>query len=313
MLGRWMSHHWPRVVRRVASWRSRRHLERVRRFKVRQMRDREPHDDSPKVSFAVQSFNHVENIGTISKRLQRLPGTELIVCEDGSIDGSFERWSQVLTGSNDFLVRSNDLHEIRTYDRAVEFARGEIVCLLQDDDIPPSNSEWLDKAVQVFDQYPKLAILGGYHAFLNLDIEEESGHLVHAYPKQGPSHRTTDGLPFQFVEMINGAPILIRREALRQMGGLDLSYSPVGEPGIHYDHEICLRAWSRGFQVGWNPMPFMRFVGGSGTKIFGQMDKRIARAHKNQTKLVAMYGAQLASVQAEVRCLNEELPSASAD
>ena len=310
MLNGLMSHYWPRVVRRVARWRRRRHLERVRQFKVRRMRDREPHNDLPKVSFVLLSFNHVVNIGAIAKRLQRLPDTELIVCEDGSIDGSFERWSQVLTGSNNFLVRSNDLHEIRTYERAAGYARGEIICLLQDDDIPPSNSEWLDNAVHLFDQYPKLAILGGYHAFLDLEIEMESGHLVHVYPKQGPAHRTADGLPFQFVEMINGAPILIRREALQEMGGLDLSYSAVGEPGIHYDHEICLRAWSRGFQVGWNPMPFMRFVGGSGTKIFGQMDKRVARAHKNQAKLVATYGAGLPSVQSEVRRLNEGLPQA---
>jgi hypothetical protein len=48
--------------------------------------------------------------------------------DDGSVDGSTERWLQFLDRPNDFLIPCNDIHEIRVTDRAIRWSRSEIVC-----------------------------------------------------------------------------------------------------------------------------------------------------------------------------------------
>jgi len=100
--------------------------------------------DNPKLSIIVLSFNHKQNIKLIIERLRMTVADEIIVCEDGSIDGSLEEWLKYLEYPNDFLIRSNDLHEIRVYDRGINLARGEYVCVIQDDDIPPDNNNWVN-------------------------------------------------------------------------------------------------------------------------------------------------------------------------
>jgi hypothetical protein len=72
------------------------------------------YNEAPRVSVIVQSFNQVRNVGFLATRLRATRMDELIVCEDGSIDGSVDEWLRRLTHPNDFLLRSNDLHEIRT-------------------------------------------------------------------------------------------------------------------------------------------------------------------------------------------------------
>jgi ABC-type maltose transport system permease subunit len=51
---------------------------------------------------------------------------------------------------NDFLIHSNDLHEIRILDRAIRFARSDIICLVQDDDLIPRETDWLEAALGHF-------------------------------------------------------------------------------------------------------------------------------------------------------------------
>lgn len=70
---------------------------------------------------------------------------------------------------NDFLIHSNDLHEIRVLDRAIRFARSDIVCLVQDDDLIPYENGWLDSALTHFTTYPNLAILGGFIGYESFD------------------------------------------------------------------------------------------------------------------------------------------------
>src|SRR5262249_14575211 len=121
-----------------------------------------PHVDHPSLSLILLSFNHRQNIVPILERLRRIPPDELIVCDDGSVDGSEQVWLRRLTQPNDFVVRSNDLHEIRAYNRAVDLARGDIVCVLQDDDIPPEDGTWVAQALGLFERHERLGILGGF-------------------------------------------------------------------------------------------------------------------------------------------------------
>src|SRR5512132_4712304 len=134
-------------------------IERVKAYKAHRQSSSVRYRDQSKLAFIVQSFYRVSNIDQLLAGLRHLGEHELIVCEDGSLDGSHEKWMSHLDRPNDFLIHSNDLHEIRILDRAIRFARAEIVCLVQDDDLIPRNTDWLDSALRAFSNHPRLAIL----------------------------------------------------------------------------------------------------------------------------------------------------------
>jgi hypothetical protein len=137
--------HWYLFTRPRAST-----VHQIRSLKVQRRASSESFKDHPNVSVIVQSFNQVRNIELLETRLRLTCMDELVVCEDGSIDGSHEQWMRRLTRPNDFFIHSNDLHEIRMYGRAIDHACGEYICLMQDDDRPPKDGSWLAKSIELF-------------------------------------------------------------------------------------------------------------------------------------------------------------------
>src|SRR5262245_48362763 len=108
-------------------------IERVKIEKARRRSSSLQYTDRARVAFVVHSFNRDSNIDQIVAGLRRVDDHELIVCDDGSLDSSRETWASHLCRPNDFLILSNDLHEIRILDRAIRFASADVVCLVQDD------------------------------------------------------------------------------------------------------------------------------------------------------------------------------------
>src|SRR5580704_13936196 len=52
--------------------------------------------ESPTMSLVIHSFNHRGNIPGIVEGVRRTDAEELIVCEDGSVDGSDRAWHAAL-------------------------------------------------------------------------------------------------------------------------------------------------------------------------------------------------------------------------
>jgi glycosyltransferase involved in cell wall biosynthesis len=255
-------------------------IKRVKADKTRRRASSVPYRDSTRIAFVVHSFNRVSNIDPLLAGLRCLGNHELIVCEDGSLDGSHEKWMSHLGRPNDFLIHSNDLHEIRILDRAIRFARAEVICLVQDDDLIPREISWLNAALKHFNNYPKLAIIGGFMGFRSFHP-----HPKKAKPLWGPA-------PFQFVHHVNIGPYFIRKQHYEALGGWDYSFSRVGEPGICFDNELCLRAWINGYQVGYSFVPFKGPPGhyslNGGTVLFSGTVRRRNQL-RNQEKIFAMY------------------------
>lgn len=273
-------------------------VERVKAEKSHRAESEHQYLDRARVAFIVHSFNRLVNIDQIVAGLRRVDGHELIVCDDGSGDGSREKWAAHLSRPNDFLIQSNDLHEIRILDRAVRFASSDVVCLVQDDDAIPENTDWLDRVLVQFDRHPDLAIVGGFMGLLGFDLDASR---VRTYWSEGP---------FRFVDRVNIGPYFIRRAHYDSLGGWDFSFSDVGEPGICFDDELCLRAWLRGFKVGYQFVPFKGPAGhydeGGGTMLFSP-EARHRNQWDNHQRMWAKYGHRSPDITALVNRANQQI------
>jgi glycosyltransferase involved in cell wall biosynthesis len=244
-----------------------------------------PYNERPRVTAVLQLFNKRQNIEAIVGALLSSPIEEIIVVDDGSGDGALEVLARMLTGKNHFVIRSNDIFEIRTYSRALDFARGEFVALLQDDDIPPADGSWVEDALALFDRYPKLAVLGGRDG-LSLKVASGNGSgPAMAYDLVNHRKGQPVSLPFTFVDSVNRAPIVLRRAAIQQLGGIDNTFAPYQCDDV----DLCLRAWKAGLQVGLYSTDFVRDVGMGGMRIFNA-DKLPEQARKNWKIIYDRYG-----------------------
>src|SRR5918993_5359325 len=273
-------------------------IERVKADKKRRRSTAIRYQDGPGLAFIVQSFNRVSNIEQLFDGLRRMGEHELVVCEDGSLDGSREKWMSYLDRPNDFLIQSNDLHEIRILDRAIRFARADVVCLVQDDDLIPRDPTWLDDALARFGEHPALAILGGFMAFGSFD------------PDPAKAKQVWGGTEFRFVQHVNIGPYFIRREAYERLGGWDLTFSQVGEPGIGFDNELCLRAWLAGYQVGYSFVPFKgpagHYPADGGTVVFSP-HTRVQNSVRNSDTIFRRYGPHADRIDELVAAANATL------
>jgi glycosyltransferase involved in cell wall biosynthesis len=275
-------------------------IERVKADKKRRRSTAIKYQDRPELAFIVLSFNRISNIERLIDGLRGLGQHELIVCEDGSLDGSREKWMSYLDRPNDFLIHSNDLHEIRILDRAIRFARADIVCLVQDDDVIPRETDWLESALGQFSNQPRLAILGGFQGFESFD------------PDPAKAKRIWGGDEFRFVHHVNIGPYFIRRQSYEALGGWEYSFSEVGEPGICCDTELCLRAWMNNYQVGYSFVPFKgpsgHYPADGGTVLFSD-DIRVRNSVRNSDTIFRMYGPHARRIDELVAGANSVLAS----
>lgn len=287
-------------------------IERIKERKADQYRRRQTYSERPTVSVIVQSFNQAKNIGVLEKRLRRTCADELIVCEDGSVDGSHEQWKGRLDRPNDFLLHSNDIHEIRAYDRAISFARGDFICLMQDDDRPPTDGKWLARAVEMFGRHPGLAVLGCWCGFNDFFEQAYNAPWLAGSDGRIPFRDPETGTPLVFVESVNIGPYLFRRSVYHELGGFDLAFSPPGQPGITFESEFCYRAWRAGYQVALTDVPVKLETGEAtyilpgGTSLWG-MEDRVRNERANKQRIQDLYADGLAEIQEAVHRANRKL------
>ncbi len=279
---------------------------RVKREKDKRSRNGYSYMTSPGITFIVQVFNKKSNMRSILESLRLFPQAEIIVIDDGSIDGTYKECVKYLERPNDFLLRSNDLFEVRTYERALRMANGEICCLLQDDDILPKNKEWVEQALSLFDIFPDLVILGGRKG-LDIMMPDSPAPRSHPeYKRSGPEagcpgvnkYRVFDvpiyrepksGIPFMFATFINRAPMFVRKKIFLETGGMDQEFAPFQCDDV----DASIRTWIAGYKVGFYDAPFDRDQGGSGMEVFNRHERALVQIAANWKKIYDRYGSKI--------------------
>lgn len=296
---------WYRLLTHVAAA-PRRVLMAGKLASQKEARARQHYDPAPRVAAILQFFNKRANIPMLWRGLEAARFDEIIVLDDGSVDGSSADWQERLNHPNHFLFRSNDLFEIITYNRAVRHTNAEIVCLLQDDDKLPADGRWVERALELFDRFPRLMILGGFRTVevlprsddpvadkllleIDGDIEQVAGLFRHRSAML-PAAETPSGIAdFFFTMSVVRAPVFLRRQAFLDMGGFDLGFAPF----LCDDIDNGIRAWQAGYQVGVYAVDVQRDLGLGGMRAFNS--KRIERQVRlNWEKIYQKHGDAIA-------------------
>ena len=262
------------------------------------------YNESPKLCVIVTSFNQKNNIKNLVKGLRQTQGVdEIIVCEDGSIDGSLQEWDTWMERPNDIILRLNDLHEIRSTDRAIRMTKADIICIVQDDD-EIYHSSWANEVIEMFDKDDKLGIVGGmfgYHDFFNVNkmICRWSGRKQ-LRPNAKASNK------FSYVENVNVGPYFVRRKYYDELGGWDFNLSKPGEMGMGFDHELCYRMWLNGYKVGhYFPYNFLNDEKKGSTYSLGGTDARSKKMKFMENYIEEKFKNNINEVKKYVKEANE--------
>lgn len=115
----------------------------------------------PVISFIVQYFQHPRTLHEICRRLQH-PRIEVIIHADSSTSADMVALHGVHADfANIRVIHSENIHELRGYNKAARLARGELLVFSQDDCMPPEVTDWVGATLAVFGTMPQtFAALG---------------------------------------------------------------------------------------------------------------------------------------------------------
>ena len=278
-------------------------------------------DPPPLVSAIVQAYHSHEGGASwqpeqLVQRLHAVPlSIEILVNDDSMDDTASPAWRQWLTGPHDFYLQSNNIHEIRAYNRLARFARGTFLVFLQGDYCLPTSPAWLLQAVHLFNAFPELSLLGGASGYRSSMTDESRGATKTAaqeYTRRkragmwgaSPYRPIASGyqangtvVPFAWIHAVSLGPLIVRRTSFSQVGGFDEALSSRGNPGIGLDESLSLQMWRAGLRVG-------IFYSGVINGIGGRKSMRPGRAHANRRSASVRNAARLAPWWVE---LNESI------
>lgn len=195
-------------------------------------------------------------IGSIEKTVQSLT-FEIWVVDNGSYDGSVEairsNYPQVK-----FIENRNNLGFAAANNQAIRCACGRYVVLLNTDTVLTESA--LSNIINFMDRHPRVGVCGGQ--LLNNDGSPQNSIaniptlatellnkslLRRLFPSRYPGKETLYDYPVE-VESIIGACMVVRKEAIDQVGLLDESY-------FFYFEETawCLSMKKKGWQIYFEP------------------------------------------------------------
>lgn len=254
-----------------------------------------PPVDSPRVSIVVPvhgksrlTMNCLHSIAAAGGEV----AFEVIVVDDDSPDNTASLLARVV---NLKVVRNEvNLGFTRSCNVGVAASSGEYIVLLNND--TEVRAGWLEELVATAEADPRVGVVGAKLLYPDGTLQEAGGIIWTdgSGMNYGRDERAGDG-KYQYlreVDYCSGACLLVRRELLDRIGGLDERYAPA----YYEDTDLAFAARRLGYKVVYQPAAeIIHLEGGShgtdlavGTKQF-QLVNRVQFVEKWAEELLEQY------------------------
>lgn len=167
---------------------------------------------NPLVTFFIPSYNHIKYVeqSIISVCEQTYQNLDVIVIDDGSIDGSHELISKLQEKYNFKYIHRPNKGLIRTLNEALEIAQGEYFCWGGSDDIFIKDK--VEKQVKFFEKNPEYALCYGKMIF----IDGNDKTIKEAKTKHNKSGYVFDDLIYRC--FITLPTVMVKTDILKEFG-----------------------------------------------------------------------------------------------
>jgi N-acetylglucosaminyl-diphospho-decaprenol L-rhamnosyltransferase len=243
------------------------------------------------LSVIIINWNTCELLSNCLDSLSQVGGglaVEVTVVDNGSTDGSQamlrERFPHVRLVQND-----ENVGFARANNQGMAVSRGRYALLLNSDALLLANA--VPAMLELAEKQPRAGIIGP--RLLNADSTFQASHtpfpnlwqeflilsglgrLLHGrrYPSRGPEE---DKGP-QVVDYVEGACLLVRREAFEDAGGLDEGYFMYAE-----EVDWCYTMREKGWQVWYQPAATVIHLGGGSSR--GRQVRREADLYRSRIR-----------------------------
>ena len=202
----------------------------------------------PRISFIIPVFNGLELtrecLRTLTTTIPDLDH-EIIIVDDGSTDGTRAFLSAIDRPDTRILLNERNLGYAGANNAAARVARGEFLCLINNDLV--FQPRWLEPLLAAFDRDARVGVAGNIQTSVSTGLIDHAGVFIGLDGK--PHHlrrlrlsqrwRATTPMP-----AVTGACLMIRRSTFLEMGGFDERFVNGAE-----DVDLCFQVEERGGKI----------------------------------------------------------------